>query len=659
MPSTHGTNNRHSVHMVCLQDLCTEGLASANEHEAGDRSSRSQRAMSAFYQDPDISRMAKSLRAMGRMDESFRRSSAQLRKGRKGRKGKRGEDVDGSEDNGEGSPARPTSCVQDLLVAIRRGGMTTVAAILNFGIDLNVMLEDGTYVLSCAVSDNKAALALLLALCGASPNVRHRSGDTPLHVASNANRIAPALVLLELGAEVDIRDTQGLTPLHVACREHHLSIVLQLLAHGANPNAFDYRGITPLGYAFLHPTRRRFRHDICAALLAYGARATGRGHAVSPVAEAVLRQDRTLLAWHLEQGNLASDMETVIATVGSANKGLVKIRPLYFAIVAIDSFYMRVLLRHGADVHYLTAMYGNVVSYLSYAASSEAALFVSRALVAGADPKVADRYGTTPLHIAAASLRCDVEVAHMLIRHGADCRATRSEHRVQPLHDAARAGRADICEQLIEHGADVNEALAAGITPAMLAVYGGSKSVLRFLITKGADIMHHTTDFGETAMHTACRGGHVVLAMFLLEQGVPIDATFRFPASPVANNTGSSGVEPSCCGFAPIHIAASRGHLKTVQWLIKNGADPVARIGRRASRECLSRSTDAYEYGHGLAELYCPSSATPRSAAVDGGDDEPDLGETPAQVARAFGHEAVAAYIEDHIAQLALDALET
>ncbi|EPE02199.1 ankyrin repeat 2-containing protein [Ophiostoma piceae UAMH 11346] len=601
------------------------------------------------------------------------RSTAKPKKGTKGRKvrkGSGGNGVDGSEDYGEGSTAQPTSCVQDLLVAIRRGIMSTVTTILDFDIDLNVMLEDGTYILSHAIIDNKAALVSLLALCGASPNVHHRSGDTPLHVASSINRIAPALVLLDLGADVDSRDAQGLTPLHVACREHHLPIILQLLAHGADPNAYDHRGITPLGYALLHPMRHHIRYGIYAALHTYGARVTARGHSMSPVADAVLRNRRdllrTLLLGRLGQGNLATDLMTVIATVGSDNKGLVRVHPLYFAILVKDSFYMDMLIRYGADMHYQTAMYGNSISYLSLAINSESVDLVVRALVAGADPKVADRYGRTPLHIAAAFPRCDIEVTNLLIRHGADCRATASEHRVQPLHNAARAGRADICEQLIEHGADVNEALSTGITPAMLAVYRGSKIILRFLIRAGADIMHHTPDFGETAMHTACRVGNVELAMFLFEQGVPIDATYRFPASPNDSSTGSTSdsqearpaAEPSCCGFAPIHIAASRGHLETVQWLITNGADPVARIGRRASRECLSRSTNTYEYGHSLHEMRCPSGANPGSAAADGSDDEPDRGETPVQVARTFGHEIVAAHIEDHIAQLALEALE-
>jgi hypothetical protein len=71
----------------------------------------------------------------------------------------------------------------------------------------------------------------------------------------------------------------------------------------------------------------------------------------------------------------------------------------------------------------------------------------------GADPKVADKRGTTPLHLVAHGWGKDLGAE--LIERGADIGA-RDEEGVTPLHRAARAGNLEMAELLIARGADVN-----------------------------------------------------------------------------------------------------------------------------------------------------------------------------------------------------------
>lgn len=588
---------------------------------------------------------------------------------------------------------------EDLLAAIDRKDYLTVVTMLMSDMSLNDMLEDGTFVLSHAVDDDNSALVSILAMCGADPNVRHSSGNTPLHFAANTNCVAPAMLLLEIGAEVDVRDAHGLTPLHVACRERNLSVVLQLLAHGADPNLCDNRGLTPMSYALMHPKRPTVLKEMLTTLLTYGARTTGRGVMLAPFIETIFRYDSALMCRYLQAHPEVLEAEMEVATTGP-DGGIVRMRPLYAAILIGNIYAIDQLLRRGADVHHATPAYGKTMTYLSLAVQGDSTPVVARLLLSNADPNVASVHGRTPLHLAAAAQHGEVEVVELLLRHGADVQAQTHDRHSQALHMAVRIGRADTCFHLLKKGAQVDRPLKSGVTPIMLAVYYNNKSMLRFLMSNGGDVRYKTPQYGETAMHTAARVGNVSLAMILLQQGLSVDSSNPFPKSlpttspketeetTETDNNGNGGSASSDSptasassssrsrlGYAPIHAAASRGHIDMVRWLLANGADPTARIGRTAARVCLgkdkaknrasrrerertadgqptqtAKSASYLKYDVGDVEV-ADTAATPTPAADDHPDDasDTDPGEAPVEVARAFGHERTAGLIEDAI----------
>lgn len=92
-----------------------------------------------------------------------------------------------------------------------------------------------------------------------------------------------------------------------------------------------------------------------------------------------------------------------------------------------------------------------------------------------------DEGGRTLLHMAAwhGSIHC----AHFLLALGADaCAIDNTVTRATPLHEAARAGQAEICARLLEAGADVRAADGGGFTGVHWAALRGRVAVLGTLL---------------------------------------------------------------------------------------------------------------------------------------------------------------------------------
>jgi ankyrin repeat protein len=152
------------------------------------------------------------------------------------------------------------------------------------------------------------------------------------------------------------------------------------------------------------------------------------------------------------------------------------------------------------------------------------------------------------------------------------------------IHEAAAMGVASRLEQLIQADPAAANAWATdGFQPLGLAAFFGRRQAVAMLLAHGGEVNTHARNaFQVASLHAALAGPDPGIAHLLVAAGADVNARQQ-------------------AGIAPLHETAQRGDLELTRLLLDHGADPG--------------STD-------------------------------DSGKTPADIARQFGHTAVAELLE-------------
>jgi hypothetical protein len=145
----------------------------------------------------------------------------------------------------------------------------------------------------------------------------------------------------------------------------------------------------------------------------------------------------------------------------------------------------------------------------------------------------------------------DIETAGALIASGTSV-GVADKYGCTPLHLAAINGRTEMTEFLIAHGADVNARMITQETPLHGAAQKSQIATALLLLDKGADI-NATDANGQTALHVACFEGHLEMAELLIDRGADVNAA------------GDDGI-------TPLQMAAGQHHQDVVDILKKRGA---------------------------------------------------------------------------------------
>lgn len=435
--------------------------------------------------------------------------------------------------------AAASASERPLIEAVRAGDAGAVRGLLARGADPGAPETDGTTALHWAAHHDHGEIAGLLLDAGAAVDAANRYGVTPLTLAAGRGGAPIVEALLDAGADPNTTLPEGETALMTAARTGSAAAVQVLLEHGADPHLTEaLRGQTPLMSAAAARSAAVVRE-----LLAHGADVHVRS-----------------------KGGFSA---------------------LTFAVRAGGADAVRVLLAAGADVNDRLRDGTSALMLAIVNGHYDLAAFL---LEAGADPNAIDA-GRTALHILVQTRNWDgndkagvvatgdvgyLGLMRKLLAHGADPNAgmTRDETvrfpegvtasgqsfavsvtGATPFWWAARAADLPAMRLLLEHGADPLLATAENVTPLAMAAGVGYLDGQ----TPGAE---------EDALEAVG---------IILDLGADVNAASACAPEVLADASPFRGL---CCGWTPLHGAASRGADAIIRLLVERGARLDARDAR-------------------------------------------------------------------------------
>ena len=212
--------------------------------------------------------------------------------------------------------------------------------------------------------------------------------------------------------------------------------------------------------------------------------------------------------------------------------------------------------------------------------------------VPGTNVNLATKEGATPLHIAVQKGHAQI-VRLLLAAHGINVNAEMHDNNttalilalhlelkdiaellldasdidigkpltnaMAPIHFAARNNLAGIVEKLVERGADVNLAIAGGLTPLYLAAEQGHLESARVLLRAPGIRVNQARGIRYVPLGVAAQSGHKEVVKLLLRKGA--DPNIR-----------------TATGLTPLHVVCLHGNMAIVQMLLHCGADTDAEV---------------------------------------------------------------------------------
>jgi ankyrin repeat protein len=206
------------------------------------------------------------------------------------------------------------------------------------------------------------------------------------------------------------------------------------------------------------------------------------------------------------------------------------------------------------------------------ASASLAALMAVPVSAAPEFDGVNDRHtdGSTPLQWAVFEV--DVAEVRRLLESGADV-SLANRYGATPMGLAAEIGHTEIIELLLEAGADVDSPNADDQTALMLVARTGNVGAASVLLDHGATVDAKESWGGQTALMWAAARRHPEMMQLLIDRGADVDARsiHRDYQRHVTAEGRPKNLDSG--GFTPLLYAARENCVECVDVLLANGAD--------------------------------------------------------------------------------------
>lgn len=148
----------------------------------------------------------------------------------------------------------------------------------------------------------------------------------------------------------------------------------------------------------------------------------------------------------------------------------------------------------------------------------------------GADVSIADSDGDDALNKACA--KGNVEIAKLLVAHGANYKSNVNTEGENSLYAAVRSGNQRLVTYLLEIGAPVNPSGEYIRPPVHAAALTGNIGMVKLLISKGADIQALDKQRG-TIVHAAVLSKNLEMVKYLVNAGLDLNTPDAYGRSPL------------------------------------------------------------------------------------------------------------------------------
>jgi ankyrin repeat protein len=440
-----------------------------------------------------------------------------------------------------------------LHVAAEVNDLSIIDALLLAGAHVNAKTRFNVTPLElAAVNGDRAAIERLIA-GGADVGVTSREGQTPLMTAARTGKLDAVEALLVHGAAVDVAEGfRGQTALMWAAGEGHLDVVKALVEAGANVNAKSKAGSTPLLFAV-----RETHVDTLRYLLDHGANANdlapdGTSALNVAIVNAFYEAASVLLDYQADPNLFdarASPLHIIAwlrkpGSTGDAGVGdLPPAAPRPIGGVTSAELAKK-LLAHGANPNvrvdwpemrfdtvggttrnppgmvlgrHLLTYNGATAFYV--AAKNGDAEFMRLLVAGGADPNITNRFGITPLMVAAGLDTWEGETPG-------------------PFTGVSEAERLEAVKAAIEFGNDINAAAHFGA----YKMVGEAEYTLLYYPHNIAQLLDLGTGdprwSGSTALHGAILANQPSIVQYLVDHGAKVDAKTDLGWTPLMMSRG-------------------------------------------------------------------------------------------------------------------------